>query len=163
MARIADQAHDNKQAPRAQMLLKQKAINQDQKQVFDDQAWKVVLEYLDLQMMEPNHTGAPTPTKDNPEDLVASYSSYKCHLEAFLPRDGLRYACVPGMDVETTMNPLDEGMLWSCMGMQQVKAAKDQDRAQGGMTPVREEPPEVACMFSGGGDARIHVAVHHNN
>ena len=72
-------------------------------------------------MMEPNHPGPPAPTKDSLEDLVASYFFYKSHLEALTSRDGLRYACVPGMDVEITMNSLDEGMLLFWMGMHHIK------------------------------------------
>ena len=81
--------------------------------------------------MQPSHAGVPGPIKDSLGDRFASYASYKFQLEALMPREELHYACVPGMDVETVLHPLDEGMLWSCMGMQQVRTAKYQEKAQG--------------------------------
>ena len=39
MARIADQAQGNEHASDVQQDLKQQAVNLDQKQMFDDQAW----------------------------------------------------------------------------------------------------------------------------
>ena len=81
-------------------------MDPDQEQVFDDKAWGVVLEYLDLQMMDPSRTGAPKPVRDGLEHLFAFYSSYKRHLEALMPKEGQHYAYVPGMDVATTTNSL---------------------------------------------------------
>ena len=76
-ALIADQAQGNKHVPNAQKELKQQAVNLDQKQTCDDQAWGVVLEYLDRQMMEPGHTGTPAPVRHSLRDLFGAYAVTK--------------------------------------------------------------------------------------
>ena len=150
VARLADVAQGNKLASDEQRGPKLEAKDPGLKETWDDDAWGVVLEHLDRQMLDPGATGTPEHIKNKLRDLFKAHASCKKHFEALLPKDGDGFGDLPGVNMEALRGAIDEGLLWSCMEIQHLKPQKNDGWVRGGMTSVKREPPEVSTMSLGG-------------
>ena len=96
MVRLASIAQGNKQSSDEQKELQKEAADPYLKETWDNQAWGVVLEHLDRQMLEPGGIGTPKQVKEKLRDLFKAYASYKGQLVALLPKKGQHEEEVPG-------------------------------------------------------------------
>ena len=98
VARMADLAQGNKLLSDEHRELRKEAGDQGFQQTWDEDAWGVVLEHLDKQMLDPEVTGTPDHIKTKLKDLFKTYACYNKHFEALLPDESDPCASLTGLN-----------------------------------------------------------------